>query len=260
MPKRRALFVIGMHRSGTSALARVLNLQGATLPRTLMPAQADNPDGFWESLPVVQFNERLLQEACLTWDDPRPVNASWWAKKSENSRHVDEAKRLLRSEFSGSELFVLKDPRISRLMHVWLDACREMDIAPSVFLCLRNPLEVAASLEMRNGMDVQRAQLLWLAYVLDAEATTRSVPRALLHFDDFLIDWRAVMPKAYDAIGLDCLTLSGDAADAVDNFLSMRKGHHRATTDQLLRNQGISSLLKETWVAFSKVLVSHRET
>jgi hypothetical protein len=49
MPTRRLIFVLGMHRSGTSALARAVHLQGATLPKTLMPAQAVSQEGLYES-------------------------------------------------------------------------------------------------------------------------------------------------------------------------------------------------------------------
>lgn len=77
MTERLPIFVLGVHRSGTSALARTLQLHGAALPKTLMPAQADNPDGFWESRPIVQFNESLLKSAGRPWYDPAPIPLGW---------------------------------------------------------------------------------------------------------------------------------------------------------------------------------------
>ena len=46
--KRRAIIVLGMHRSGTSALAGVLGLLGARLPARQLPANFANPKGYFE--------------------------------------------------------------------------------------------------------------------------------------------------------------------------------------------------------------------
>lgn len=40
---RRAIVVLGIHRSGMPALTRIIGLLGAGLPRTLMPPTVDNP-------------------------------------------------------------------------------------------------------------------------------------------------------------------------------------------------------------------------
>jgi hypothetical protein len=48
LPGAQALLVFGMHRSGTSALTRVLNLRGAALSRQMVAPKSDNPRGYWE--------------------------------------------------------------------------------------------------------------------------------------------------------------------------------------------------------------------
>lgn len=55
------LFVLGMHRSGTSAVTRVCALLGAQLPETLMGATESNPRGHWESDSIVNFNNQILE-------------------------------------------------------------------------------------------------------------------------------------------------------------------------------------------------------
>jgi hypothetical protein len=249
-----------MHRSGTSALTRLVHLQGAVLPATLMPPQADNPDGFWESLPVVEFNNRLLQEVGRAWDDPRPIDWAWWTRPAQRRRWIDEARQLLLREFPEGELIVLKDPRIGRLLPVWLEACEEAGFAPVVLLCCRNPLEVAASLAQRNGLDTRQATLLWLGYMLDAEAASRGLPRALVPFADLLDDWRVPLAQAYEAIGLEPPALDGGPADAIDGVLDAGKRHHHVTTDQVLRNEALSPLLKDAWVALQTRPLPAEET
>lgn len=69
--ERCAVVVLGMHRSGTSALARILNLCGAYLPeRLLPPRQQDNSKGYWEPMSVVQYNQRMLASLGCDWDRP----------------------------------------------------------------------------------------------------------------------------------------------------------------------------------------------
>ena len=70
--RKQALVVLGMHRSGTSALARVLNLCGAFLPDNRRPAKLNNNDkGFWESEEIIQLNERLLKAMGASWLDTK---------------------------------------------------------------------------------------------------------------------------------------------------------------------------------------------
>ncbi len=77
-------------------------------------------------------------------------------------------------------------------------------------IVLRNPVEVAASLEQRNGITRERALLLWLKYNLEAERNTRGLPRAFVHYPDVLADWKTalrhvakrtgcVWPRSYEA-------------------------------------------------------------
>ena len=67
-----------MHRSGTSALTRVLNLVGCDLPRTLVAPKQDNIAGFWESQAVVELNQAILTSAGSAWNDWRPFDTDWY--------------------------------------------------------------------------------------------------------------------------------------------------------------------------------------
>ena len=52
---------------------------------------------------------------------------------------------LLREDFGTSPLFVVKDPRISRLLPLWFAVLAELQVAPVAVVAVRNPLEVAAT-------------------------------------------------------------------------------------------------------------------
>ena len=74
---QRALLVLGMHRSGTSAVTRVLNLLGAHLGSELLATKADNKRGFWEHAEVVAVHERLLTALGRAWHDTRELPYGW---------------------------------------------------------------------------------------------------------------------------------------------------------------------------------------
>jgi hypothetical protein len=117
---RVGVVVLGMHRSGTSALARVLNLLGCALPETLMATNAANTAGYWESDVLVNFNDELLNAAGTEWQDWLPVNPGF-SKSPAYPSFIKRAGQLLRQEFGDSPLFVLKDPRNCRLVPFWLE-------------------------------------------------------------------------------------------------------------------------------------------
>lgn len=215
---RRALLVLGMHRSGTSALARVLSLLGGELPRTLMPAQPDNPEGFWESLPISRANERWLRALDRDWSDPRPLPVDW-RERLGFAGAVREAGAILEAEFPAASLWIVKDPRLCRLAPVWLEALAGLGVPAAALLCLRDPREVAASLARRNGLGLPSASLGWARYLLDAERHTRGLPRALVHFEALLGDWRGALGKALLPLGLADLPGCPEAAATVDEFL-----------------------------------------
>ena len=53
---RKVILVLGMHRSGTSAVTRCLNLLGAEIGSKLLPPAEDNRSGFWEHADVVSIH------------------------------------------------------------------------------------------------------------------------------------------------------------------------------------------------------------
>src|SRR5438046_6776105 len=72
---RRALVVAGMHRSGTSAVSRIVNLLGADLPRQLIPPNPTNRSGHWEPIQIANAHDALFASIGISWDDPSRIPA-----------------------------------------------------------------------------------------------------------------------------------------------------------------------------------------
>ena len=150
VPARRAFVVLGMHRSGTSAMTRMLSLLGARLPTELLKPAADNKAGFWEPQKVANLNDEILQALDSDWDDVFAFRPREYLSNFDRF-YLGRATELLEQEFDGSEVIVLKDPRISVLTAFWDRALRELNYVPHYVVMVRNPLEVAESLRARNG-------------------------------------------------------------------------------------------------------------
>ncbi|WP_139110189.1 sulfotransferase family protein [Ensifer sp. LC163] len=175
-PKGRVgLAVLGMHRSGTSALTRVLSLLGAELPQRLMGANHGNETGHWEPQKLAELNDQVLSEGGSRWDDWRSFDSQALREKYPHFR--DAIAACLQEDFGDSQLFVLKDPRICRLVPVYSDVTDQLRVDLRFVIPYRNAIEVAASLNARDGMSNAYAKLLWARHILDAEAATRGSNR-----------------------------------------------------------------------------------
>lgn len=215
---KQALIVLGMHRSGTSAVAGALARLGGAAPANLMPAHDDNPKGYWESEPLVRLNDRILAAAGSSWHDWRTIDQTWFGSDAA-ARFVEETAAAIEKEFPGSAPAVLKDPRICRLMPLWVQALERAGRVPIVLTPLRRPAEVARSLAKRDSFSLGRAYLIWLRHVLEAEHASRGTTRLLFRWSDFMSDWRGVVDDIRVRTGADLQTSDIELAAEVDGFL-----------------------------------------
>ena len=223
-----ALLVLGMHRSGTSALTRVLNLLGVALGDDLMPPGPDNPLGFWEHQGIVSVHEALLGALGRRWDDPRPMPEGWLESAAAHEAGAAIA-AIVQRDFAGVPLWAVKDPRLCRLMPLWRRVLADLGIEPRILLVSRHPREVAGSLQRRDGLPVVIGELLWARYLLDAVRDSAGCRRGMVAYDDVLADWRAAIDRIDGALGLALgVPATGPGADAVDVFLRPQLRHHHA--------------------------------
>ena len=191
-----------MHRSGTSALTRVLSLAGAALPAELMGASENNPKGYFESQRLYELHEALLEEAGTSWDDLSPFPRAWYESPNVAYGSIGCATRFAQ-EFGDATLLTIKDPRVCKLVPLWVEALRGPrdrarlpDSGPeSRSTSLRRCVAPRASSEAK-------ATLLWLQYFLAAERDTRGHRRAFASYDELLEDWRRVMARVESDLGL----------------------------------------------------------
>jgi hypothetical protein len=178
------VFVLGMHRSGTSAATRLVNLLGVAAPREddLVPASEKNPKGYWESMSLVAFNMRILAAVGSHMSCPIALEPGW----SSDPRLDDlrrEAPEAFRQVFPAAP-WVWKDPRNCLVFEFWPSV---LAVRPIVVLVARNPLEIVASSQRaRSDQGKIYALALWERYLRQALRQIAGLPVFATDYDALL--------------------------------------------------------------------------
>lgn len=220
----RIIFILGMHRSGTSAITRLVNLMGASLGKNLLqPMEGVNEEGFWENARVVDVNQRILHSMGSEWFDILPVDRIDDLPSDTHSQIAD----VLQHEFSDESLIAIKDPRICRLLPLWLDALQDVKPYrhPVSLIIVRDPLEVVRSLERRDGLSRSSGFLLWISHVLDAELYSRSHKRNYFLYDQVLSGLDVTVEAVAKFLELPW-PLDDAIAASISEAISSKHRHH----------------------------------
>ncbi len=244
-----ALLVLGMHRSGTSAVAGALAYAGAAPPRNLLPANSFNERGYFESTPITHLNDEILASLGRYWNDWRSIDPDWVSSPSA-AIFRERAVKLLFDEYRDEPLIVVKDPRICRLGKFWLSVLDEAGFSTRVFIPTRNPIEVVHSLSKMHGLSIDDGLLIWLRYMLDIDLATRTAPRSFIAIDDFLADWRGALSKAGEELEIDWTNIDADVVVQIDQFIDQKLKHYNfrdcfppQTSEWILRVEEAFSIL-----------------
>jgi hypothetical protein len=176
------VLVVGMHRSGTSAVAGALGGLGLALPdpHDRIDDPESNPEHF-ESLSVSRYDERLLEQMGGSWTAPPELALGW--ERDPRLLGSEEPAALMSSAYPEAGPLVWKDPRLCLLLPYW-----KVMLPPPLVAVLvwREPLAVASSLQLRDGLRIAEGLALWERYNRSALAALDGVDTYVLDYDDLL--------------------------------------------------------------------------
>jgi len=224
MSQKKIIVVLGMHRSGTSAITRALVAVGVSAGDNLLPPGADNPKGFWEDRDFVLMNERILEALDASYDSLKLLPPGFECSPALAELFL-EAVLLLRGKLDTCELLALKDPRTCRLLPFWQRVFDHLQLQVDYMIAVRNPLSVARSLQRRNGFFERKSHWLWLQHYVSAVMATQDAKRLFVDYDALLAQPDAQLRRLAEAFGLQ-----GDQAaeqEYIDTFLSSDLRHAR---------------------------------
>lgn len=224
--KKRAIIILGMHRSGTSAVAGAVDLLGAERPASMLMGGPSNPLGYFEARGVIDVNDWVLRMAGSTWYDTLGFDPDSMDRTTRNTA-MALINIAIRAEFGDASLLLLKDPRLCLLLDYWLPMLDAMHIEPLVFLVLRHPAGVMASLNKRDAFPWPLGAAGWLQHVLTAEHATRGRRRTLLTYDDLMNDWRSCLMRASQRARITWPVTFDTVAKQMAERLPADLRHHR---------------------------------
>lgn len=220
----RLVLVLGMHRSGTSALARGLRVLGVSLGDDLLPAHPCNPKGFFEDAGLYAFNKAILARLHLTWQSQESPDVKALHALAAGPAGV-AALELLREKSAGQAALGLKDPRMSRLLPFWRPVLAASGLRAHCVISLRHPQSVAHSLRQRDRLPPESGHMLWLAHMLDILEYSAGLPRLLADYDLLLRE----PDRQLRRLGhfLDLPVNAAELAVFAHDFLDHKLCHHK---------------------------------
>ena len=223
------LIVLGMHRSGTSVLARLLNLMGAYFgpEGSSTGANEENPKGFWERRDVRNLNDMVLHAMGCDWNRistfdpdaiPGPVAAEF-----------NRAASRLVLDLDAHRPWMLKEPRLCLLFPLW----RPLLEAPVCIHVYRHPVEVAASLLRRNDIPMEAGLALWEKYVRIASGTSAGLPAVTVSHHALMTEPVREVERLHAALERNGVRLRLPEPAEVDAFVQPGLYRERQDRDDL---------------------------
>jgi len=174
--------VLGMHRSGTSVVAGLLNLMGAYFApdEVALPPDMTNPKGYWERKDVIIANKKLMESMGATWHQ-----ISQWDMQqvTEQQRQgFQQQVEPIMANLNQYSNWLLKDPRLCLTLPLWQPYFEQ----PIYIIVYRSPIQIAQSLHKRNQFSLHTGLALWERHMLDGLRITQNQPQVLVSFHDLV--------------------------------------------------------------------------
>ncbi|MBK8753886.1 MAG: glycosyltransferase [Candidatus Competibacteraceae bacterium] len=223
------IIILGMHRSGTSAVTRLINMMGAYIgpEDQFLPAQPDNPKGFWERIDVINLHKSMLEKLGIDWHLISTLDLN-----SIDTELVDTftqgAKKIMLG-IDSHRPWVLKDPRLCLLLPLWLSLLE----VPVCVHVARHPLSTAQSLAKRDGFPLHFGITLWEQYNARALVVSSGLPRFSICYEQLMeqpVETVELLYKRLCDCGVQALRLPSERE--IRAFLESELQHHRTSETQ----------------------------
>ncbi|MBD1371560.1 sulfotransferase [Hazenella sp. IB182357] len=243
-----AIFVLGMHRSGTSMTTRVINILGADIgnKQKLLAPYTANQKGYWEQIEIMHLNDGILGRLNVDWrmTSSLPEN---WTQRENVSALKENGMNIIKNHFLNKEVWVCKDPRFCLTYPFWEELIQELKMNCAFVHPFRNPLAVAQSVIRQYRVPKPEVIKMWANYVLSAFMHTYHKQRVILSYDRFLEDPLLYARKIYEGLPFtEPLNLSEIEQSIVD-FTEPNLRHFKVDSENLINDEDVPTYVKETY-------------
>ena len=251
----RLIVVLGMHRSGTSAITRGLQVTGVDLGDKLLPSiEGNNSKGFWEDWEIVNFNIDILASLRSTWCSVSPFTKNQLDELKMEGYFL-RAVELLREKVGNSPIFAFKDPRVAKLLPFWKEVFSHCNFDVDYVLAIRHPLSVTKSIIKRDDLEAEQSYLLWLGYVITSLSYSASERRVLVDYDRLMQspDRELNRIAKYLELEIDPAELQSYKAEFLDEELR----HTVYELNDLALDLSCPPIVREVYTALLEVASDH---
>jgi hypothetical protein len=222
---RQVVVVLGSGRSGTSLLMQVLVELGLQVSDNLVPANASNPEGFYEDVDLKDIQHELY--SCLHGTMLTPLPRNWLDTECARKAKIGLTGILERLLQNRSGVLGIKDPRISTLLPLWVRLFNPLRVVPIYILALREPQSVISSFARQYNDPGHVAELVWLLRTVEAVENT-AADCFIAHYEDWLTDAQSIAQALLHYTGLD-QTFKGNLSKVLANIV--KPNLNRASKD-----------------------------
>lgn len=230
-----AILIAGMHRSGTSTVARLLAALGIYMGNNLMLPAPENPKGFWEDSTLVDINRKFL--SCIAMDGDHGTIASNFATVRLHADMFNSSATLdyLEKENFLTQCFAFKDPRLCLTFPIWKKLLTAQNKKVACIIPVRNPLDVSHSLQKRNNFSVNYGISLWFVYMTSIISTIQNTPVCFINYNDIINNTDYVIQKIGAFINVDVSGNNKSLDEYKTSFIEKKLCHHTNSQEDCLK-------------------------
>jgi hypothetical protein len=181
--------VLGIGLSGTSLCSHVLSALGIGMANTsslgaMTDLTQNNSNGDWGCSDIANWHNRILGHFDRSYLNPLPLPVGWWVDP-EVLKIEREIVAYLKERIGGASYFGFSDARTIRLIPVWKRIATQLQVTLKLILCLREPRQVARSLQECDGIDCDLAEYLWFVSTIEFAKHCGDIPYCIVNYDEW---------------------------------------------------------------------------
>lgn len=209
LSKKEIIIVLGVQRSGTSAITKALSVLDTDLGSDLIDKHdIVNSTGFWEDSDIYELNKDILSYLGIEWSSLREVILDDFSDEKLES-FATQAFEILSRKVKNDTVFVLKEPRITKLLSFWCYVFDKYNFSCRYVVALRKPNDVISSFSRLNGVMVSELEsnadyvsLLWVSYLLMTLNIIANKRYIIVDYDELLENPKDVIFTISDVLNI----------------------------------------------------------